>query len=103
VALEDLPVLVRFRDPSDPASVEIVNPTNLAAAFGPGVVLKHAVIEITDDPVTKAIETRLPWLASSKESPRLFPPRNPSEGPRALSEVPLVERLSYNDFRRLPQ
>ncbi|OAF01137.1 hypothetical protein AYJ54_29000 [Bradyrhizobium centrolobii] len=33
--LEDFPVLVRFRDPNDPTSVELVDPSNLAASFGP--------------------------------------------------------------------
>jgi hypothetical protein len=58
-----LPMLVRFRDLSDPASVEQVQPNDLAAAFGPGVELKKATIAITDDPVTTGIEHKLPWLA----------------------------------------
>jgi hypothetical protein len=58
-----LPMLVRFRDLSDPASVEQVQPNDLAAAFGPGVQLKKATIAITDDPVTTGIEHKLPWLA----------------------------------------
>jgi hypothetical protein len=100
---KDLPVLVRFRDPSDPTSVEIVDPLNLAASFGPGVMLKSAFVEITDDPVTKGIEAKLPWLASSKVSPSLFPRPDPKLGPRTVSETPPAEDLQYNDFRRLPQ
>lgn len=96
-----LPVLVRFRDPSDPTSVELVDPLDLAASFGLGVTLKSAFVEITDDPVTKGIEAKLPWLASSKVSPSLFPPRDPKLGPRTVSETPPVEDLQYNDFRRL--
>ena len=100
---EDLQVLVRFRDPIDPTSVELVNPLDLAASFGPGVTLKRAFIEITDDPITKGIETRLPWLASSNVSPSLFPPRDPRLGRRTMSEVMLVEHLRYDDFRKLPR
>jgi hypothetical protein len=98
--LKNLPVLVRFRDPNDPTSVELVDRLNLAASFGPGVTLKRAFIEITDDPITKGIEARLPWLASSNVSPSLFPPHH---GLRSNSETPPVENLRYDDFRRLPR
>ena len=98
---KDLPVLVRFRDPKVPTSVELVDPLNLAASFGSGVTLTRASVEITDDPVTKGIESRLPWLASSNVSPSLFPPRDPRLGLQTMSEVPLVENLRYGDFRRL--
>ena len=57
-----LPMLVRFRDIKDPASVEKVDPANLAASFGPGIVLKRIAIETTDDPVTMGIDKRLGWL-----------------------------------------
>lgn len=99
---KDLPVLVRFRDPNDPTSVELVDPLNLAASFGPGMTLKRASVEITDDPITNGIEARLPWLTSSKVSPPLFP-QDRTKGLRAISEVPLVEHLRYDDFRRLPR
>lgn len=96
-----LPALVRFRDPHDPTSVQLVDPLNLAASFGAGVMLERAFVEIIDDPVTNGIEARLPWLALSKVSPPLFA-LDPSKGLRSLSEVPLVEQLRYDDFRRLP-
>src|SRR5258708_2712485 len=38
VPLKSLPVLVRFRDPHDPTSVQLVDPLNLAASFGSGVM-----------------------------------------------------------------
>ena len=57
-----LPLLVTFRDIKDPASVEEVDPVNLAANFGPGVKLRRVTIQITDDPVTTGIEKRLGWL-----------------------------------------
>jgi hypothetical protein len=100
---KDLPVLVRFRDAGDPTSVELVDPLDLAASFGPGVMLKSAFVEITDDPVTKGIQAKLPWLASSEVSPSLFPRPDPKLGPRTVSETPPAEDLQFNDFRRLPQ
>jgi hypothetical protein len=92
-----LPMLVRFRDLHDPASVERVDPADLAASFGAGVKLDRMSIEITDAPVTKGIEAVLPWLASRK-SQRLLPPP-----PGPLSGTPLVSLLTDNDFRRLPR
>jgi hypothetical protein len=101
VPITFLPMLVRFRDPHDPTSVQLVDPRNLQASFGPDVVLKRASVEITNDPITTGIEGRLPWLALSKVSPPLFG-SDPSKGLRTMSEVPLVEKLRYDDFRRLP-
>jgi hypothetical protein len=96
VPLKYLPMLVRFRDPQDPASVERVDPADLAASFGPGVKLDRMSIEITDAPVTKGIEAVLPWL-TTRESQRLIPPR-----PRVFSGLPPVNKLTDNDFRRFP-
>ena len=97
LSFADLPVLVRFRDLSDPSSVAQVNPSDLAASFGPGVRLQRAFVEISGDPPTTGIEARLPWLARTKSSPRLIP-RPP--GPRLLSETSTMELLSFDDFRR---
>jgi hypothetical protein len=57
-----IPMLVRFRNIVDPMTVEVVDPDNLQASFGPGVILKTATIEITDDPVSTGIDKVLPWL-----------------------------------------
>lgn len=55
-----LPTLVRFRDPADARTIEVLSPSNLAAGFGPGVRLNRVEIQMTDDPVTSTIERRLP-------------------------------------------
>ncbi|MDR3464766.1 MAG: hypothetical protein P4M07_02355 [Xanthobacteraceae bacterium] len=95
---EQLPVLVRFRDTSDPSSVEQVNPFDLAKSFGSGVRLKQVFIEITDDPLTKEIENRLPWLAGTNNSNhRLI--RLPL-GPRYLGDMSTPELLTYENFKR---
>jgi hypothetical protein len=57
-----LPMLVRFRDVSDPMSVVQVEPRQLDASFGPGVRLVRATLAITNDPVTTGIEDWLRWL-----------------------------------------
>jgi hypothetical protein len=99
LALGDVPVLVRFGDPNDPKSISLVDPRDLAASFGAGVILKLATVEITDDAVTTGIEARLPWLKSSQLSDPLFP--NPTHQPR--QDRRLVQLLTYDDFRSPPR
>lgn len=101
LSLKDVPVLVRFGNPNDPTSAALVDALDLAASFGPGVTFKGATVEITDDPITKGIETRFPWLRSSKFSDRLFPAPDPRLG--SDQKPPLVRRLTYDDFRSLPR
>jgi hypothetical protein len=56
-------MMVRFRDLSDPASVEHVDPSNLEDAFGPGARVAAASVEITRDPVSHGeLYSKLPWL-----------------------------------------
>lgn len=57
------PTLVMFRDLSDPNSLEIVDPDDLEAIFGPGYVLKSISFAGVDAPRTEGrIKTMLPWL-----------------------------------------
>ena len=56
------PFLVRFRDIDDPATVEEVDPLDLAKSFGAGVKLTRIVVEVTDEPITEEILKRLRWL-----------------------------------------
>jgi hypothetical protein len=58
------PMLVTFNDIADPLSVRLVDPTDLAASFGPGVRLKAVTLDVTDEAVTVArVEGVLGWLA----------------------------------------
>ncbi len=56
------PILVTFGDETDPTSVMQVDPDDLATTFGEGINLKRITAELTDDPVSTAIEERLGWL-----------------------------------------
>jgi len=59
------PMLVTFSDITDPKTVQQVDPENLAATFGPGVLLKRITLEITDEPMTEGkIQPVLKWLDS---------------------------------------
>ena len=74
------PMLVTFGDVSDPASVQRVDPDDLAASFGEGVSLRRITVQMTDDPVTTGIDERLRWLGRVKEiglNQDQFPPNFP--------------------------
>jgi len=58
----DCPLMVRFGDINDPASVQKIDPKNLAASFGEGVKLRSVRVEITDGPYSRKIDEKLPWL-----------------------------------------
>jgi hypothetical protein len=62
---EIMPLLVRFQDINDPASVQRVDPADLAASFGPGVRLLDISMTIVGDrtPLTTGIIRLLPWLS----------------------------------------
>jgi hypothetical protein len=70
---EAWPLLVTFRDPADPASVERVDPDDTTATLGPGTRIRRITIAITDDPVTTGIERRLGWLSAYWDRPTLIP------------------------------
>jgi hypothetical protein len=56
-----IPQFVRFANISDPKSIELVDPDDLAATFGDGYGLKRITIQITDEPVTFGISRRFSW------------------------------------------
>ncbi|MFN3819785.1 hypothetical protein [Blastomonas sp.] len=62
------PMLVRFRDITDPTTVERVDPDDLAISFGEGVRLRRVTIQLTDDPVITGIEKHLRWLDSYRSN-----------------------------------
>jgi hypothetical protein len=97
LTLEALPVMVRFGGLNDPTSVALVDPQDLAASFGPGVALKSATVQITEDPITHGIDTRLAWLRSSTEADTLFP----LAYLQTLKILSPAQHLRFTDFRRL--
>ncbi len=59
----DYPLMVTFDDITKPETVRQVDPADLAAAFGPGVVLKAVTLEVTEEPVTDGrVQGVLGWL-----------------------------------------
>lgn len=63
LAIEKLPMLVRFHDIKDPKTVELVDPNNLEKSFGKGVKLVSATLEMTDENVTEGkVKKYLSWF-----------------------------------------
>lgn len=60
--IDEIPMLVHFRDLNDPKSVVQDDPTDLGATLGAGVALREVVIEVTDESITTGIEAKLAWL-----------------------------------------
>lgn len=98
LAFGNLPMLVRFDNLNDPASVKLVDAGNLAASFGSGVSLLRATIEITRDPVTKQIEARLPWLSKFERITLIPRPRYDVNDPQPIKQPRPIESLGPHDF-----
>jgi hypothetical protein len=97
VPLKELPVLVRFSDPNNPTSISLVDPSNLAGAFGPGVKLGTATVEVTDDPMTHSIEGHLPWLKQNR-LPKFDDPVFPLPPPRFERDKSAPPNFRYSVF-----
>ena len=63
-----LPRLVVFKNLNDPMTVKLVDIRDLESACGKNVKLKDIEIELMREPVTKKIDTYLPWLSGLKGS-----------------------------------
>jgi hypothetical protein len=95
LAPRDLPWMVTFHNLADPKSVVHVQPDNFTAAFGPGVDLKYATLELTSDPVsTGAVTAKLPWLSDLIRRDAALD-GNPS---RMVATNDLARRLRSEDF-----
>jgi hypothetical protein len=61
-ATNQLPALVTFSDRADYQTAKLHNYRSGSEVM-PGIVIKRITIEMTNDPVTRAIKRYLPWLA----------------------------------------
>ncbi|MES2433384.1 MAG: hypothetical protein V4586_06105 [Pseudomonadota bacterium] len=97
VPQDQYPMLVTFADITDPASVELVDPADLAASFGPGVRLKSVTLEVTDEAVTEGVvEKLLGWLGPFPE-----PALGPATG--SSGSAPFYRLVHMGDFLRRPE
>jgi hypothetical protein len=69
----EIPILIRFRDLNDPATIEFVNPENLSETFGPNAELVSVVAQVTDEDITSGqVERYLPWIKAFIENRQWF-------------------------------
>ncbi|ANP90175.1 hypothetical protein BA011_40365 (plasmid) [Rhizobium leguminosarum] len=57
-----LPTIVYFPDPRDPYSVILTNPDRISEIGGPTAAYVNATVMVTDEPVTRNVESYLPWI-----------------------------------------
>ena len=62
IAPENLPDLVTFADINDPKTVIEVDPNDLQATLGQGVTWSEITLESTDEPITRGLRAKLPWI-----------------------------------------
>ena len=88
------PWLVTFADLNEPATVVRVDPTNLAAAFGPDYRLVSITLSVTEEPVTNGnVEKILGWLGP-------YPEPNLSPATGKTSDIPFSRQVAQGDFIR---
>lgn len=63
------PALVTFTDLADPLTMQLVNPDDLAARFGPGFSLAGLSLSLDDSPSdSKLLHNLLPWLCIPRDN-----------------------------------
>jgi hypothetical protein len=89
---ESYPMLVRFRDVAEPTSVEIVEPAQVGILASATGSIREISVEVTNLPVTRGIEKRLPWLGTSVT--------NYLDGSSDQYSGDLSNQLNVRNFRR---
>lgn len=89
---EAYPLLVRFRDLKDPATIERVPLEDPGSVLGEGVTIKRVTVAKTEAPVTTGLVRTLPWLETQMGSLVKYP-----RGTH-LADIPLVHQLGDGDF-----
>ena len=88
------PLLVTFDDISKPETVREVDPANLAATFGPGLMLRGMTLDITRDAVTAGrIEGVLWWWCQRRRNASL------DDDPKYFGLNALFRNVNPSNFR----
>jgi len=61
------PALFRFKDITDPTSIQALDSSNLGETFGPSVSLRRVVVQITNDNPSFGVKARLPYRDNDPE------------------------------------
>ena len=95
-SVSNYPMLVSLRDSNSPASVSPVDPSDLAASFGPGFRMKTITFEATEEPLTKEIGEKLPWLQTYWTNGLTLRPDPPEFSDGSIGDR--IRLLSASDF-----
>lgn len=90
-----LPAFISFSDEQDPKTIFELQPYEVSQ-YVSGVRFRSLDIEITDEPVTRKLRKRLPWLNSVNVA-EIFP-RDPRGARRPNSELPLSHMITRSRF-----
>lgn len=86
------PMLVTFRDITNPITIQRVDPDGLTGGFGPGYKLKAITVTITNEQRTVGIEKRLEWISNVIGTVV----KRPKDVP--IGNMPVEHRLNKGDF-----
>lgn len=94
ISPDDLPDILTFADVNVPGSVLEVDRHDLSATFGANVSWDTITLEITDEPITRDINSKLPWLRNYFEKNLRL------DGSAYGSKNELANILSWSDFEQ---
>lgn len=77
IPIELLTQMIVFDDPAKPSSAHLFDPKHPDQSLGPGARFLGAQIAVTNEPLSRNIETLLPWLADTGGPQRLSHPGDP--------------------------
>lgn len=96
------PRLVMFEDVSDPNSLKLIDPDDLAASLGAEYSLKAITIEITDEDMTKGkLEEVLKWWLTYRGGPynNMKPLKMKNDSPRGWQHIGALEFWSLDQIQ----
>lgn len=91
---QDSPLFVTFDDVTDPETVRLIDPIQLADIFGTETKRVSVTVELTDAPITFRLQRLLPWIRDTPTE-RLDNDFQPTVNPT------LAQQLRHGDFRRV--
>lgn len=95
---QTIPMLVTCEDVTKPETVTLVDPSDLAASFGPRVSLKTVTLEITRELVTEGqVKGVLGWLEMVGRN-QANPKGKPTNGRVSEQSSPEIYMIATSDF-----
>lgn len=88
-----IPMMVTFTDPSDPRTVELVDPANLQGRFGQDARVAGLTAEKTSDAVTETLVTYMPWVSQGKGRDYL------KRGQPGINNISTLGSMQRYDFK----